>query len=309
MDPFSLPLSNSALVTGLRTPPLSSPPPKGTPLVVAIHGGSYSAHYFDAAPSNSALPISNFLCVPCVAINRPGYLDCSTLHTPLPEDSTYCQEEGKHLHQEILPSIWRAYSEAYSVSSIVVLAHSLSVPMAVVAAALHAQQEDKAYPLAGVILHGFGTRLNTASMDSIHPFIDPSSPRIALPVRLKDELMLCGLADQDVLEQSEGLNTSVGLPEFADGGGSWLTYWREKYAQFVKSPVLYSLAGEDKLWIATVETVDEFAGAFTSSVGVERGLVVGAPHCMELGRAGSVWYARCFGWALECGVAFGEGKS
>ncbi|KAI4123285.1 MAG: hypothetical protein LQ338_005334 [Usnochroma carphineum] len=310
MDPFSLSLPNNAVVTGLRTPPLPTSPAKDTPLVIAIHGGSYSAYYFDATPSNSVLPISNFLRVPCVAMNRPGYLDSTALASLLLEDSTYCQEEGKYLHHEILPAIWRTYNEAYGVSSIVILAHSLSVPMTVVAAALNAREDNISYPLSGIILHGLGTQLNTKTQESIHTHThtDLSSPHIRFPIPLKDELMLCGLADQEVLDQSERLNTFVSLAELADGGATWQTYWQERYARYVRCPVLYNLAGEDQLWVANEGTVQEFAGAFTGSVRVEKEVVVGVPHCMELGRAGRGWYARCFGWAIECGVAFGEGK-
>ncbi|KAI4202593.1 MAG: hypothetical protein LQ346_001953 [Caloplaca aetnensis] len=304
MDVFSVQLSDEAVVTGLHSPFLASSRPKHSPLVVAIHGGSYSAHYYVATPSNSVLPISNSLLVPCIAINRPGYLD-STALPPVPENSTYCQEEGGYLHNEILPAIWKIYGEAYGVSSIVVLAHSLSAPMTIVAAAAHAREGSKSYPLAGIILSGFGAQVNATTEASIHPLIDPSSPHIRFPTPLKNEIMLCGLADPDVLAQSERLNTSASKAEFFDGCGTWATYWRKQYAPYFKCPVMYNKAGEDKLWIVNTETVQEFAGAFTESRRVDKGIVVGAPHCMELGIAGRGWYARCFGWAVEVGMAVG----
>ncbi|KAL8761735.1 MAG: hypothetical protein Q9184_002177 [Pyrenodesmia sp. 2 TL-2023] len=278
-----------------------------SPLVVAIHGGGYCAQYYDATRSNSTLPISSFLHVPCIAINRPGYLD-STALGPVPEHSTYCQEEGKYLHHKILPAIWKTYGEAYGVSNIVILAHSLSTPMTVVAAALHAHEGGQSYPLAGVILSGFGTQFNATTEESIHPLIDPLCPRISFPISLKDDIMLCGLADPDVLAQSERLNTSISKAEFFDGGGTWATYWRAKYAQYVKCPVMYNMAGEDRLWVVNAETIDQFTSAFTGSRRVDKGVVVGAPHCMELGVAGRGWYARAFGWAVEVGVDLRVGR-
>ncbi len=117
--------------------------------------------------------------------------------------------------------------------------------------------------------------------------------------------MLCGVADPDVLARSERLNTSASKAKFFDGCGTWATYWRKQYAQYAKCPVIYNMTGEDRLWIVNAETVQEFAGAFTGSRRVDKGIVVGVPHCMELGIAGRGWYARCFGWAVEVGMAFG----
>ncbi|KAL8937756.1 MAG: hypothetical protein Q9216_004262, partial [Gyalolechia sp. 2 TL-2023] len=222
MEPLSLTLSNNAIVTGLHTRPL--PSPAGTPLIVALHGGAYSAHYYDATPSHSALPYSKFLSVPFLSINRPGYLDSTALPAPIPEESTYCQEEGKYLHYEILPAIWKAYAKEYGVSSIVILAHSLSVPMTVVAAALNALEQKPSYPLAGIILSGFGTSLNHDTVALIHPYLptDPNTTHAVLPASVKNEIMLCSqadppLCDKDSLVASESLNTAVGMAEFADG--------------------------------------------------------------------------------------------
>ncbi|KAL8865525.1 MAG: hypothetical protein Q9198_009284, partial [Flavoplaca austrocitrina] len=139
MEYFSLQVAQNAVVTGLRTKvAASAPPKKDTPLIVALHGGSYSAHYYDATPTYSAAPYSAFLRVPFIAINRPGYKDSTALPDAIPEESTFLQEEGRYLHNEILPAVWKAYAADYGASSIVILAHSLSVPMTIIAAALNA---------------------------------------------------------------------------------------------------------------------------------------------------------------------------
>ncbi|CAL8577128.1 hypothetical protein XPA_002974 [Xanthoria parietina] len=354
MEPFSLHVSSNAVVTGLRTPAAAKPPPKDTPLIVALHGGSYSADYYNATPVNSASPYSTFLGVPFIAINRPGYKDSTALPDALPEGRTFLQVEGRYLHNEILPAVWKAYATDYGVTSIVILAHSLSAPMTIVAAALNAtetspsfneerqeqrqndgnvegqglereqntsdEEEGKtqeasakenagSYPLAGIILSGFGTTANVPTMTRIQPLVDPNAPRITFPVSLKDELMLfppsAGFTDPEVYEKTEELNTSASVVEFVDGIHIWPSYWREKYAKHVKCPVLYALAEKDCFWMSTQEAIEDFAGAFENSVRVDKGVVLGGIHCLELCRAGRGWYARVFGWAVECGVAFG----
>ncbi|KAL8903743.1 MAG: hypothetical protein Q9171_007295 [Xanthocarpia ochracea] len=362
MEYFSLQLANNAVVTGLRTPAASDPPPKGTPLIVGLHGGSYSADYYNATPTYSASAYSAFLRVPFVAINRPGYKDSTALPDALPEGSTFFQEEGRYLRNEILPAVWKAYAADYGVSSIVILGHSLAVPMTIVAAALHAttsssssdeqrldqllgdgegpvsnqgpeREQDtsnrkegtkaaengkengkenvKSYPLAGIVLSGFGTIPNATTMTRVEPLVDPNATRITFPSAFKDEIMLSlpstGFTDPEIYEITEELNTSVSLAEFADAVGSWPSYWRERYAKHVKCPVMYALVANDCFWMPTKEAMEDFAGSFENSVRVEKGVVLGGVHCLELCRVGRGWYARVFGWAMECGVAFGLG--
>lgn len=158
MASFKVSLSNNAVVTGLASLPSrqQSSSPFAVPLIVAIHGGSYSASYFFADDQHSALPLVSALHVPFLAINRPGYKD-STPIAAVPEGSTYLQELGKYLHHEILPALWKRYASDVGASCLVLMMHSIGSPGAIVAAALNA--ESNLYPLAGLIMSGFGTDL------------------------------------------------------------------------------------------------------------------------------------------------------
>ena len=159
MEPFEILLSNNALVTGLASLPSRdrAARPSALPLMLAIHGGTYGANYFFADDQHSAVPLSSALGIPFLAINRPGYRDSTPLPT-VPEDSSYFQEEGKLLHNEIVPAIWKRYASQLGVSSIVLLTHSNGTPGGIVSAALNAKSES--YPLAGIIIHGNGTEWN-----------------------------------------------------------------------------------------------------------------------------------------------------
>ena len=158
MASFKLSLSNNAVVTGLVSLPSreTSSSPFPIPLIVAIHGGSYSASYFFADDQHSAAPLVSALQVPFLAIDRPGYKD-STPIPPVPEGSTYLQELGKYLHHEILPALWDRYASDAGASCLVLMAHSIGSPGAIVAAALNA--ESNLYPLAGLIVSGYGSEL------------------------------------------------------------------------------------------------------------------------------------------------------
>ena len=158
MESFKLSLSNGATVTGLVSLPDSDQVsgPSTLPLIVAVHGGTYSASYFFADDQHSALPVSSALGVPFLAINRPGYKDTTPV-APFPEDSSYLQEEGRWLHEEILPAIWKEYASRLGVSSIILMTHSMGSFSAIVAAALNS--DSNLYPLAGLVISGIGTKL------------------------------------------------------------------------------------------------------------------------------------------------------
>ena len=160
MEPFEISLSNNAVVTGLASLPSGpkSGSPFPTPLIIAIHGGTYSASYFFADEQHSAAPLASALQVPFLAINRPGYKGSTPIPT-VPEGSSYLQEVGKYLHHEILPALWKRYASEVGASCLVLLTHSLGSPGAIVAASLNV--ESNLYPLAGLIMSGVGSKLKT----------------------------------------------------------------------------------------------------------------------------------------------------
>lgn len=58
------------------------------------------------------------------------------------------------------------------------------------------------------------------------------------------------------------------------------------------------------MWKGTEEHLRELASAFTKSERVDGTIVEGAPHNMEMSYWARGWYARCFGFALECAASF-----
>lgn len=68
---------------------------------------------------------------------------------------------------------------------------------------------------------------------------------------------------------------------------------------------MYTLVENNYFWMSTLAAIGDFVRAFESSVRVQKRVVWGPVHCLELCRVGRGWYARVFGWAVQCGVAFG----
>ncbi|KAL2782590.1 hypothetical protein BJX66DRAFT_350817 [Aspergillus keveii] len=305
MESFTLTLSNNAIVVGVHSLPPPSPAssPNHRPLIVALHGGTYDCHYFDATPKYSASSTSKAFGIPFIAIDRPCY-GRTTPFLPVPEGSTFSGETGRWLHEYILPALWKEFGVPNDCNAVVLFCHSLGTIGGIVAATLHAEDAGPAYPLAGLIASGMGDKQNARTRGT--PATPPNAgpEHLLFPLPLKDHVMFKpGTVDLEVLEEGERLNAVSPVAELHEYPG-WLGVWKE-WAAKVKAPVMFALVEDDVFFESTEEEVKICTAAFLNSPRVDGSLIRGAPHCMELSYWSQGWYARCFGFAMECAVGFG----
>ncbi|KAL2842079.1 hypothetical protein BJX68DRAFT_168273 [Aspergillus pseudodeflectus] len=301
MQPFQFKLSNGGVVTGIHSiPPLSASHVKHRPLIVALHGGCYGSQYFDGHPKYSASLTSEALGVPFVSIDRPSYGGTSSI-LPIPEGSDFYEETGIWLHRYILPALWSEIGTPNQCNSIVILSHSLGVMGGIIAAALHARDDAPLYPLAGLITCGMGNTQSSFMKSNTPDYITIDADHVLFPPEKKDAIMFKpGTTVPEVLELCERLNAVSPLPEIAQFPAVWLPVWKEKWAAQVAVPVMFSLVDNDPFFVADEEELGVCVQAFKKSARVDGSLVKGAPHCMELSHWSQGWYARCFGFAMEC---------
>ncbi|KAF2848600.1 hypothetical protein T440DRAFT_491028 [Plenodomus tracheiphilus IPT5] len=308
MTSFKLALANNGVVTGMCSmPDTITTEPGSRPLVVAIHGGCYDHRYFDATPETSALLTSNALGVPFVAIDRPSYGGTTSL-LPLSKDENFIEQTGLWLHQYILPTIWSEFGEPNKCDCIVLLSHSMGVMGATIAASLHARDNKPLYPLGGLIASGMGDK-TIPQPPANYPLFNTYS--YFLPPEAKDKAMFKpGTVSTSVLEQTERLNGPTPILEvsgcFTD---TWLPNWKQKWAPHVVVPVMFALVDDDPYFIVNEDELSTCTKAFVTSSCVDGSLVRGAPHCIELSHWSRGWYARCFGFALECSTGFLHSRS
>lgn len=311
MEAFTLTLANGATMTGLvNLPAVKSTSTKYRPLIVALHGGSYYSAYFDVDEKHTAALSSNGLGIPFVAVDRPGY-KTSTAFT-IPEGSSYPETYGAWLHEFILPAVWEKFGVPQGCNGIVLLAHSLGVSGVVVAAAKSGQEAsvgttdavppNKAnYPLAGIIISGLGIRPTDVGSGALK---DDPPEYIKFPAHVKDELYIPkGTCDPAVYAHTDRLNLPVPGREVRDIWTAWLPRIGSEWAPRVRVPVLIALAEKDVYWKGTVEHAREFAALFAQSPRVEWCILGGAPHNLELSYWSQGWYARCFGFGMECAAS------
>jgi len=307
MEPFLLSLSNDALLSGLLClPQRTSTTPRYNPLIVGIHGGTYTSEYFNALPGHSAGTISTQLGVPFVAIDRPGYRD-STALASIPDGSSFFQEEGKYLHRYILPKLWEEYGHPFGASTIVLMGHSLGCSACIIAAALHSLEPEARYPFGGMILSGRSTTSAVTKSQGEAQLADARRVGyVEFPPGVKNILMFgdvkLGLASDEIRRVSEQITHRGIIGEFKDRRLQWDGYWQE-YARTVKMPVMAAIGDRDGLFQASQNDLETFTTAFTTSPKVETVCIPGAPHCLELSYWGTGWYSRCFGFAIECATS------
>ncbi|KAF9869984.1 hypothetical protein CkaCkLH20_12593 [Colletotrichum karsti] len=306
MQPFKYSLPKNGTVTGAHCiPPSQVSPAEYRPLIVALHGGGYDHQYFDATPRNTASLTSTAYGVPFVSIDRPSYGGTSCV-LPIPEGSKFPQETARLLHNYILPKLWTEIGLPNHCNSIVLLCHSLGVMSGIVTAGLHAQDAAPAYPLSGLIASGMGDKQSTF-MKNTPPFFSlVDENHASMPIEAKDTVMFKpGTVTQEVLDQSKRLDSPMPIAESALFASEWLPVWKEKWAPLVKAPVMFSLVEDDPFFVATKEEVEVCVRAFSNSSRVDGSFLLGAPHCVELSHWSQGWYARCFGFALECAATLG----
>ncbi|KAL2146546.1 hypothetical protein VTI28DRAFT_3437 [Corynascus sepedonium] len=332
MKAFTLTLGNGATLTGLTNLPDALPTdPEFKPLMVGLHGGSYTSAYFDVDEKHTAALVSNSLGVPWVAVDRPGY-GGSTSFYRIPEGSSYTETLGQWLHHEILPAVWRQFGEPQGCNSVVLLCHSLGVPGGVIAAAELSQQEAEtgqpaAYPLAGIIMSGFGTQTignsssgdngNSNDKDSHRDAKEQASKSAAdeqkeeeelihFSPEVKDAMLLPqGTCDASIYTHTARLNAPLPARE-RDDALATSSRFHDYWAPRVRVPILVGMAERDRFWRGDEAHVRDLVAAFTASPKVEGSLIRGAPHNLEMSYWAHSWYTRCFGFGLECAVWFAK---
>lgn len=136
-----------------------------------------------------------------------------------------------------------------------------------------------------------------------YPLVDED--HALMPAEPKDAVMFKpGTYDPGMLKETERLNVVAPLVALAKFPTKWMSVWKEKWAPAGKTPVMYSLVEDDPFFVVNQEELYQCVRAFANSARVEESLVLGAPHCVELSYWSQGWYARCFGFAMECSASF-----
>jgi pimeloyl-ACP methyl ester carboxylesterase len=258
------------------------------PLVIAIHGGTYTSAYFDI-PGHSLLDLAESIGIPVLAIDRPGY----GASAPLAGEGSSIQGQAKFL-TTALKEAWTQYGA--STRGIVLIGHSIGGAIAISIAA----QAGADLPIIGLAISGVGLRVPAHFPAMWASF--PDGP-VEFPVPLKDEVMFgpAGSFVDSMPAASHVSDAAAPRQEIIDIVTTWIEGVRGIVGR-VRVPVHYRQAEFDKLWIVDESEVKQFGEAFTSSPSVDAALVKDTGHCMDFHRIGTALQVQQLGFSLQCAV-------
>lgn len=267
-----------------------------TPLVVAIHGGTYISAYFDV-PGASLFDVAAANRIPLIAPDRPGYAGSLSL---APGEMTI-EGQARHL-LHALRDAWQRHGAG--TSGLFLIGHSIGGAITASIAAL-AGEGAPGFPLLGIALSGMC--LNTPPEH--RPLWEqlPDTPTVEMPPPLKDALMFgpAGSHDPRLVRDSDVANAPAPKAELVD----IVSTWSEKAAGVlgkIKVPVHYRQAEFDHLWVMNQGEVDGFVRALSNSPLVDGAMVRGTGHCMDFHHVGRALQLQQLAFALQCASAHGS---
>ena len=269
--PFTHTVGGSGVAAGLsftgRSNLAEVTPTAGDPLIVALHGGTYSSEYFDI-PGHSLLDNATKQGIAVIAIDRPNYIGSSSLTS---EGSIIA--DNATVLGDAIGAIFAEYGA--DSAGVVLVAHSIGGAIATIIAAT-----EQPWPLLGLATSGCLVRVPAESAEAWTQL--PPIPMIDLPVPLKDQLMFGPpeTYDDAMPAASYPSNTLVPKAELLDITGGWIARRAETCAA-VAVPVHHRSAEFDHLWVVNQDEVDEYTASFTSAPSIDAQLQMGAGHCID----------------------------
>ncbi|WP_394618939.1 alpha/beta hydrolase [Lentzea sp. JNUCC 0626] len=261
----------------------------GLPLIVTLHGGTYTSAYYDVAggPLGSFNDVARRAGFAVLAVDRPGYGGSGTLPE---EENTFARQA------ELLDTAIGVVVAGRPESGVVLVGHSIGGMVALEIAARRPE-----WPLLGASVTGMGARIPSGGASEALGSLGLSGV-IDLPVEQRDAVMF-GPPGSFTDRAREAAHASYAPTPFVElvHAPRWARERLAEVAGRVCVPVHNALAEHDALWDSSPEALAEFAAAFSSPATAE--LVPGVGHSIDHHLLGGGVHLRQLAFAFQCGTA------
>ena len=265
-------------------------PQPGNPLLVALHGGSYTSGYFAVAgtPAGSFVDVAARNGFRTVTVDRPGYGKSDALPDA---DNTFAR------HAELIDGlVGKVLGETNGAQSVILIGHSIGGIIALEVAA-----RRPAWSLAGVSATGVGARPAASGLaDDLGELA--AGGVIEIPVGARDQALF-GPAGSYTEAAKNAAHVQCYAPvpviELANAA-SWPRQRLADVASQVRVPVQNMVAEFDCVWDSSAAACAEFVELFDPGVKVSSTTVPGAGHSIDHHLAGTEVHLAQLAFALRC---------
>lgn len=205
-------------ISGKRRPAEEAPVAQDVPLIIAVHGGTYTSDYFDI-PGYSLLDRAAALGIPIVAIDRPGYRSSS----PVDGSDSIIMNNADVL-EHVIAELWEAWGQG--TSGVFLIGHSIGGAVVTAIAAKH-----PSWPLLGIAVSGCLLEVPAQARDGFNAL--PDILMIDLPTPMKDSVMFGPewTYDKSMPAASYPSNSQIPRAELIDINNGWIDRVRSVAAQ------------------------------------------------------------------------------
>lgn len=282
MEPIVIKVADTSISMSYRAAKLAI---SSTPLLIALHGGTYTSAYFDVAggPLGSFLDIASRNGFDVLTIDRPGY-GASTL---LDEAKNTFAHQAELLDDAIGQAL------AKNTREVVLVGHSIGGMIALEIAARHPK-----WKLVGVATAGMGARIPPGGAAETLGAL-PFSGVIDLPVPDREGVMF-GPPGSATDEAKTAARKSYAPTPFVElvNAPKWAKERLKAVASQVQVPVHNVLAEHDALWDSSAAARQEFVSSFSGKVTAE--LAPGVGHSIDHHLGGATLHLTQLAFALAC---------
>jgi pimeloyl-ACP methyl ester carboxylesterase len=266
-------------------------PGVGMPLLVAVHGGTYTSAYFGIAggPLGSFVEIATRNGFPVLTIDRPGYGASGML----PDGENTFERQAKILDEAVAHRLRLSSAEA-----VVLVGHSVGGMICLEIAARHPD-----WPLAGVSATGVGARIRPGGAAE-HIAGLPLNGVVDLPLAERESAML-GPEGSISPEARKAALASYAPAPFVElvEPPAWTRRRLSAVAAAVTVPVHNVLAQYDAFWDTSPEARAEFESLFPDSVPVTTGVIPGVGHSIDHHFLGAALHLQQLAFAYTCSMS------
>lgn len=258
------------------------------PLVAALHGGTYTARYYDVAGSarGSFMDLAAAAGYPVACFDRPGYGASPAL---APADNTFAR------HASLLADAIAQAAERFGTDGVFLTGHSIGGMIALMIAA-----GDREFRLTGLSVTGMGAVIRAGGPAHALASLPPDET-VDLPYDQRDQVMFgpAGTWTAEAVEAAHGSYALTPVRELIQA-----PQWPEEHlpglAPRITVPVHNALAEFDALWDSTPANVEQFAKLLTAAPFVDASIARATGHSIDHHILGHALHLRQLAFAEEC---------